>query len=101
MLGITILSTNIFNYFFDYNNKTVKIIGLIFSLLNLILCQVIYICFDFSYNMFQFVQKNFEVGSFNLYLGLDGLSMYFVLLTNIIIPISLLSNWSSILEKIK
>jgi NADH-ubiquinone oxidoreductase chain 4 len=31
----------------------------------------------------------------------DGLSIYFVLLTTIIIPISLLSNWSSISENIR
>jgi NADH-ubiquinone oxidoreductase chain 4 len=31
-----------------------------------------------------------------LYLGLDGLSIYFVMLTTIITPIALLSNWNSI-----
>jgi len=34
-------------------------------------------------------------------LGVDGLSIYFVLLTTIIMPIALLSNWSSIKENIK
>jgi NADH-ubiquinone oxidoreductase chain 4 len=36
-----------------------------------------------------------------LYLGLDGLSLYFVLLTCILLPIALLSNWNSITENIK
>ena len=57
--------------------------------------------FDFSSNQFQFVQEYHQINSFDIYLGLDGLSIYFVLLTTIIIPISLLSNWSSITENIR
>ena len=52
--------------------------------------------FDFSSNQFQFVQEYHEISSFDFYLGLDGLSIYFVLLTTIIIPIALLTNWTSI-----
>nr|YP_010743656.1 NADH dehydrogenase subunit 4 [Diaporthe sojae]WET30402.1 NADH dehydrogenase subunit 4 [Diaporthe sojae] len=37
---------------------------------------------------------------FDIYLGIDGLSIYFVLLTTIIMPIALLSNWNSITENI-
>nr|ATE46965.1 NADH dehydrogenase subunit 4 [Aspergillus oryzae] len=33
---------------------------------------------------------------FDIYLGVDGLSIYFVLLTTIIMPIAILSNWNSI-----
>ena len=39
------------------------------------------------------------MGQYDIYLGLDSLSIYFVLLTTIIMPISLLSNWKSITEK--
>ena len=51
-----------------------------------------YAFFDFSSNQFQFVQEYHEVSYFSFYLGVDGLSIYFVLLTTIIMPISLLSN---------
>ena len=44
---------------------------------------------------------NKEVSSFNFYLGVDGLSIYFVLLTTIIMPVSLLSNWTSISHSLK
>ena len=100
-IAIIIISTNILNYFTKYSIKWVKILGLAFSILNLIISEIIFIFFNFSSNQFQFVQESYEVGSFNLYLGLDGLSIYFVLLTCIIMPISLLSNWSSISEHIK
>jgi NADH-ubiquinone oxidoreductase chain 4 len=48
--------------------------------------------FDFSSNQFQFVQEHYNIQSFDIYLGVDGISIYFVLLTTIIMPIALLSN---------
>lgn len=74
----------------------IKIIALSTSILNFFISLVIFILFDFSTNQFQFVQEYHEISYFDFYLGVDGLSIYFVLLTTIIIPISLLSNWKSI-----
>src|ERR1700712_1587723 len=72
--------------------KRMKSIALITSIINLLISLFIFILFDFSSNQFQFVQEYHEVSSFDFYLGLDGLSIYFVLLTTIIMPIALLSN---------
>jgi len=72
--------------------KNVKLIALTTSIVNLFISLIIFILFDFSTNQFQFVQEYYETSYFDFYLGLDGLSIYFVLLTTIIIPISLLSN---------
>jgi NADH-ubiquinone oxidoreductase chain 4 len=96
LLGIFIISTDIIN-----NNKLVKYIGLLVSVLNMILSLFIFITFDFSINDFQFVQNHLDIKGYNIYLGLDGLSIYFVLLTTIIMPISILSNWVSINKDIK
>lgn len=74
----------------------IKTIALSTSILNFFISLVVFILFDFSTNQFQFVQEYHEISYFDFYLGLDGLSIYFVLLTTIIIPISLLSNWKSI-----
>lgn len=74
----------------------IKVIALSTSILNFFISLVIFILFDFSTNQFQFVQEYHEISYFDFYLGVDGLSIYFVLLTTIIIPISLLSNWKSI-----
>lgn len=70
----------------------VKLIALTTSIVNLLVSLIIFILFDFSTNQFQFVQEYHEISYFDFYLGVDGLSIYFVLLTTIIIPISLLSN---------
>jgi NADH-ubiquinone oxidoreductase chain 4 len=76
--------------------KQSKIVALATSILNFFVSLVIFTLFNFSTNQFQFVQEYHKVNSFDFYLGVDGISIYFVLLTTIIIPVSLLSNWSSI-----
>ena len=78
------------------NLKIIKSIALSVSSLNLFLSLFMFIIFDFSTNQFQFVQEYHEISYFDFYLGVDGLSIYFVLLTTFIMPISLISNWKSI-----
>lgn len=78
-----------------------KSTALTFSVINLFISFIIYIFYHFSTNQFQFVQEYHKIGNFDFYLGIDGLSIYFVILTTTIMPIALLSNWSSITENIK
>ena len=101
IIGIFIISTSVCYDTAALNNKRIKTIGLATSILNLLVSLLIFILFDFSANQFQFVQEYYQVSSYDFYLGIDGLSMYFVLLTTIIVPIALLSNWKSINENIK
>ena len=99
---ITLLLTPLIGVFYIYtistykdikvNIKKIKIIGLSTLVINLILSLLIYLIFDYSSNQYQFVQEYYNVSSFDFFLGLDGLSVYFVLLTTIIMPVSLLSN---------
>ncbi len=83
------------------SEKFTKSIALIASVINLILSLVIFILFNSSTNQFQYVQEHYNVQLFDIYLGIDGISIYFVLLTTIIMPIALLSNWDSIKENVK
>ena len=76
----------------DVNIRYSKIIALIASTVNLFISFIIFILFNFSSNQFQFVQEYHRISNFDFYLGVDGISIYFVLLTTIIMPISLLSN---------
>jgi len=92
LLGVFIISTNFINFFTNYSLKLIKSISLLTSVINFIISLVIFIFFDFSFNQFQFVQEPYNLMGFNIYLGVDGISIYFVLLTTIIIPIALLSN---------
>lgn len=69
-----------------------KVVALCTSIVNLVLSLVVFILFNNSNNQYQFVEEYHQISSFDLYLGVDGISIYFVILTTIIIPISLLSN---------
>ena len=98
VVGIFIVSTGMS---YDLSDRRIKVTALTTSVINLFVSLIIFILFDYSNNQFQFVQEYHQINSFDFYLGIDGLSIYFVLLTTIIIPISLLSNWTSISENIR
>jgi NADH-ubiquinone oxidoreductase chain 4 len=108
MLLLSLLLTPILGVLAIFINKdnevsleNIKFIALITSILNFFISLVIFILFDFSTNQFQFVQEYHEISYFDLYLGVDGLSIYFILLTTLIIPISLVSNWKSITKDVE
>ena len=79
-------------------DRQIKYIGLTTTIINLIVSLIIFILFDFSGKQFQFIQiqEYYKINYFDVYLGIDGISIYFVLLTTIIIPICLISNWNTI-----
>jgi NADH-ubiquinone oxidoreductase chain 4 len=99
LIGVFIISTITMNT--NDSIKLGKFTSLLISVVNLIISLFIFILFDFSNNQFQFVQEKYNIGYFDVYLGIDGISIYFVLLTTLIIPIALVSNWNSITENIK
>ena len=101
LIGIFIISTAISYDMSELNIRRIKFTALATSILNLLVSLIIYILFDFSNKQFQFVQEYHNVNFFDFYLGLDGLSIYFVLLTTIIMPIALLSNWTSITDNVR
>jgi len=105
LIGIFIIITNLHSLFVNFNYytylKSIKWIALSVSIINFIVSLVIFVFFDFSYNQFQFVQEPYDIMGYNIYLGIDGISIYFILLTTIIMPVALLSNWSSISENVK
>ena len=101
MLGIFSISTAMSYDLSLLNIRRIKTIALSTSIINLFVSLIVFIMFDFSSNQFQFVQEYHQVSSFDFYLGLDGLSIYFVMLTTIITPIALLSNWNSINDNVR
>ena len=101
LLGISMIYTRLSYHLSSLEIKRIKTISLGTSILNLLVSLIVFILFDFSSNQFQFVQEYHEISNFDFYLGLDGLSIYFVLLTTIITPIALLSNWNSIQENVR
>jgi NADH-ubiquinone oxidoreductase chain 4 len=86
---------------YKFETKQLKSIAIIVSLINLIVALYIYLLFNVTENHFQFVEEHYDLGYFDIYLGADGASIYFVLLTCLIMPLSILANINSITENIK
>jgi NADH-ubiquinone oxidoreductase chain 4 len=95
LLGIFAIIINPFKTSSN-ESHTSKIIALATSILNMIISFFIFIVFDYSNVNYQFVQEVHEFSGINIYLGIDGISIYFVLLTTILMPLILLSSWNSI-----
>lgn len=92
MAGIFIISTIPSNNTSAVSVRYSKVVAISASVINMFISFLVFIVFNFSSNQFQFVQEYHKISSFDFYLGVDGISIYFVLLTTIIMPISLLSN---------
>src|SRR6266536_1826208 len=90
LIGIFIISTAISYDMSELNIRRVKYTALFTSILNLLVSLIIYILFDFSNKQFQFVQEYHKVNFFDFYLGLDGLSIYFVLLLAVFLVLDIL-----------
>lgn len=99
--GLFLITTTMYHDNSQSNIKQIKLTGLVTSIVNLFVSLVVFILFNFSSNNFQFVQEYHKVSSFDFYLGVDGISIYFVILTTILMPIALLSNWNSISENVR
>jgi NADH-ubiquinone oxidoreductase chain 4 len=78
-----------------------KKIALSTSLINLFISLFIWFQFDSNTTQFQFVSEFNHLNLFHLNFGIDGISIYFVLLTTFVTPIALLSNYSNINKNLK
>jgi len=82
--------------------KNSKYVAIFSSLANFLLALFLWYSFDTSTSDFQFIeQKNWMSGVINYQLGIDGISILFVLLTTFIAPICIFSGIHSIKFKIK
>jgi len=73
------------------------------SMINFLLSLVIWVNFDSSTAKFQFVEESQWMPAFGITykLGVDGISMFFVLLSTLLTPICVLASWESIQTRIK
>ena len=82
--------------------KNSKYVAIFTSLANLFLSLFLWYSFDVSTSDFQFVEKKIWIDGFvNYQVGIDGISILFILLTAFITPICIVSGINSIKFKIK
>ena len=85
------------------NKNLLRIIALNTSCLTFILSLLLWVFFDKSVSTFQFANKFLWMPIFNINftMGVDGISLFFIILTTLLIPLCLLVSWDSIKFNLK
>lgn len=92
LVGAAMLST--FNNTDVSENTVVRIkqIAISASLITFFISIIMYCQFDSTSPEYQFTEEFNQVDFCHLYIGVDGISLYFVMLTTFITPVCILSN---------
>lgn len=86
----------------DSNKReTMKLLTLSSSIISFGISIYLWVVFDSAYNGYQFMVNYGGVSFCELRLGIDGLSLYYVLLTTLLMPISIVAGWSNIKSNLK
>jgi len=83
------------------SQSQMKKIALTTSLINFFISLFLWYQFDSSTSQYQFVSEFNQLNFCHLNFGIDGISLYFVLLTTFVTPIALLSNYTNITNSLK
>jgi NADH-quinone oxidoreductase subunit M len=82
--------------------RNARYVALWTTMITFLLSLVIWIEFDPSTHVFQFEEKREWLGnSISYRLGVDGISMLFVILTTFLMPLCVLASWNSIQTRVK
>ena len=103
LVGLPILGS--FVVFFIPGKKVdaIRSFGLFISFLCFFFSLFLWVFFDREYVRFQFIYDFVWISSSNLHfsLGIDGISIFFVILTTLLIPLCLLASWHSVVKSYK
>ena len=94
---------SIITLFFSKNEKFIKNFSIFMSFFIFLVSLPLWILFDKSTSNFQYLFKIEWIDQFNInfYLGLDGISLFFIILTTFLIPICMLISYEIINKNIK
>ncbi|WP_372000324.1 NADH-quinone oxidoreductase subunit M [Tistrella mobilis] len=83
--------------------RNARSVALWTSVITFLISLLLWTGFDSSTAAFQFVEKAewFPGYGIDYHLGIDGISLWFVLLTTLLIPICVLASWESITRRVK
>ncbi len=89
--------------FFKKENKDLlRKFALIITIINFIISLFLFFNFNSGTAEPQFVEKADWIGrGINYHMGIDGISLFLVLLSTFLMPIAILSSWTSIQNKVK
>ena len=86
----------------DGNNSTAKYVALFTSIVNFLISIYLWISFDQSISDFQFVEDRLWIEGFiNYKVGVDGISILFIILTTFITPLCIISVNNSVKNRLR
>jgi NADH-quinone oxidoreductase subunit M len=80
---------------------TARWVALWTTLVTFAISLVMVVRFDMTSAEFQFVEKHPWLGVASYHMGVDGISLPFVILTTALMPICILASWTSIQKRVK
>lgn len=88
---------------FIQDTQIIKNLSICLSLLSFFLSLILWVFFDPFSSKFQFLFNSDWINLFNfsIYFGIDGISLFFIILTTFLIPICLLTSYHTVNKKIK
>mgnify|MGYP000235546729 CR=1 FL=1 len=82
--------------------RNIRNVALLTTAFTFVLSLFIWIGFDNNYAGFQFVEKVAWLDSgISYHMGVDGISMLFVILTTFLMPLCVLASWESVQNRVK
>jgi NADH-quinone oxidoreductase subunit M len=81
--------------------RNVRFIALWTTLITFALSLLLWTGFDASTAQFQFVERRAWLGAITFHMGVDGISMLFVILTTFLMPLCILASWDAITQRVK
>ncbi len=84
-------------------NSEARYIALFTTIITFAASLYLWTAFDSSSAEFQFVEKHewFKNSGIGYYLGIDGISLFLVLLTTLLMPICILCSWNSVEKSVR
>ncbi|BCD41936.1 NADH dehydrogenase subunit 4 (mitochondrion) [Chaetoceros tenuissimus] len=103
ILVLPLIGAFLISFIPSSNRSMLRSVALNCSCLTFVLSLLLWVFFNKSVGTFQFVEKFswIPILNINFPIGVDGISLFFILLTTLLIPICLLASWDSIQYDLK
>ena len=97
--GLPLIGSIVLSYLPRKRQRFLKSVALNFASLPFIGFLLIWAFYTEQVSQFQFVSKFYWMSNFYIILGIDSISLFFLLLTTMLIPICILISWFSVDKK--
>jgi len=86
----------------DIGRRNIKTVALYASIVNFIVSLLLWVNFDIATSSFQYVEQYYWLSeNITYHVGVDGISIFLIILTTFLMPFCILISWDSIKEKVK